>query len=92
MNFWPPKPGSTVITSTIFEIVSLCVQPIVSRGKSYIRHRILVGVIQNVVQDVHRCLRLDRNAGTNTEAVDVFDELFRVGLLVAGGFGRLGGG
>jgi hypothetical protein len=61
-------------------------------GESYIRHRILVRVVQDVVQNVHGCLRLDRNTGTDTETVDVLDELFRVGLLVAGGLGRFGSG
>lgn len=62
------------------------------QGETYIRHRILVGVVQDVVQDVHGRLGLDSNSGADTEAVDVLDELFRAGLLVAGGFGRLGVG
>lgn len=62
------------------------------QGESYIRHRILVGVVQDIVQDVHRCLRLNSNSGADAEAVDVLDELFRAGLLVAGGFGRIGVG
>lgn len=61
-------------------------------GESYIGHLILVGVVQNIVQDVYGCLWLDCNAGADTEAVDVLDELFGVCLLVAGGLGRLGSG
>lgn len=63
-----------------------------SIGCTYIRHLILVRVVQNVVQHIHGRLRLDSYTGAHAKAVDVLDQLFGVGLLIAGSFGGLGGG
>jgi hypothetical protein len=61
-------------------------------GKTYVGHLVLVRVVQNIIQHVHRGLRLDSNTGTHSLVVDVFDELFWVRLLITCGFGRFGSG
>lgn len=76
----------------IFKVVSLRVRHIAAGGQTYVGHLVLVGVVEDIVQDVHWRLRLNSNTSTDALAVDVLDELFRVGLLVAGGLGRLGSG
>jgi hypothetical protein len=63
-----------------------------SLSETYVGHLVLVWVVQNIVQHIHRCLRLDSNTGTHALVVDVLDELFRVRLLVACAFGGFGSG
>lgn len=59
---------------------------------THIRHRILILIIQDIIQHADVRLRLDGDSGAHAEAVDVLDELLGVGLFVAGGFGGVGGG
>ena len=61
------------------------------QGESYIRHRILVGVVQDIIQHIHGSLRLDGNTCTHSLVVNVLDEILRVCLLVTCGFGGFGG-
>lgn len=64
----------------------------VLKRPTYIRHLILVRVVENVVKHINGSLGLDGNSGTHSQAVDVLDKLLRASFGITVSFGRLGGG
>lgn len=61
-------------------------------GLTHIRDLILCLAVENIVENVDWCARLESNAGSEALVVDVLDEFFGAGLLVRGSRGFVGSG
>lgn len=59
---------------------------------TYIRHLILVRVVEDVVKHIDRSLGLDGDSGAHSQTVNVLDKLLRARFGITVSLGRLGGG